>query len=129
MKLNTTQLGYEKQSKGRSVLIICFAFREELFGTLGDKVCSLESYHIHLQRLDSVLISFHCLVTHNRTFRHSYPQYEDSATSMTFVVIWLLATKCSLVFKYILKFTGYLKKNLVTDCRYPSIIWYLSLMS
>lgn len=37
-------------------------------------------------------------------------------------VIWLLATKCSLVFKYILRFTGNLKKKLVPDSDYYSLL-------
>ena len=60
-----------------------------------------------------------------KNYRHLLLLRQDLPAAQWYVhfVIWLQATKCSLVFKYILRFTGNLKKKLVPDWDYPSFIF------
>lgn len=63
-----------------------------------------------------------------KNYRHLLLLRQDFPAAQWYVhfVIWLQATKCSLVFKYILRFTGNLKKKLVPDWDYPSFIFPVS---
>ena len=60
-----------------------------------------------------------------KNYRHLLLLRQDLPAAQWYVhfVIWLQATKCSLVFKYILRFTGNLKKKLVPDWDYPNFIF------
>lgn len=103
---------------GRKLFSLCFIFRGELFvQTWGlcreSSLVNWEKWRIS----KSIPLPLSKLKNH----RHLLLLQQDAPAAQRCVhsVMWLLATKCSLVFKYMLKCTGNLKKKLVPDSDFP----------
>lgn len=107
-------------SLGENVLTVFHFQRRTIYTNMGTVQ---RKFYSELWKVDVFLNPFHCFYPNLRIPDICYHFGKPSAAQWrVHFVIWLLATKCSLVFKYMLRFTGNLKKKLVADSDYPSFL-------